>query len=893
MKRKTSLDTRNRSAPFDSSLEGLSDQRASDLLRDFGRNELPESEQKGFWAILLHVLQEPMLLLLLACGGIYYLLGEPQEAIVLLGFVQVIILIALYQEVKTERALDALRDLSSPKSCVIRDGRKISIDSRDLVPGDLMLVAEGDRICADATLIESTHLSVDESLLTGESMPVRKANWEPGTSRQIPGGDDQPYLYSGTLVVSGQGSAKVTETGSLTELGKIGASLSNIESTATALEQETGLWVGRLAGIGFVLCLCVTLGLGLMHQDWLGGTLSGLTLAMAILPEEFPVVLTIFLAMGAYRLSKVKILTRRNHVIETLGSATVICTDKTGTLTENRMQLRMLCSNGEMLERDQLTQEIPESQHRLIETAVLASQPDPFDPMERELMSVGKTYAADHIHQTWRLEKQYPLSKELLAMSCLWASEPHAEAYVVATKGAPEAIMDLCHLPKQKARAIRGDINRMAERGLRVLGVARAMSQGVPDIQHAFPFEFIGLIGFEDPIRPQVPEAVQLCRSAGIRVVMITGDYPVTAQNIARQIGLEAGNTVTGEQLSRMTDKSLESALPAISIFARVVPEQKLRIIQGFKARGDIVAMTGDGVNDAPALKAANIGIAMGLRGTEVARESSDLVLLNDAFDAMVEGIRMGRRIYDNLRKAMAYIIAVHLPIAGISLLPLILESFTHKTWTNVLMPIHIVFLELIIDPACSVVFEVEPDESGIMKRAPRKAGARLFESRLFAIALFQGLLVFISTACVYGYGVMTGYPEDAVRGLTFASLVFGNLALLLVNRSWSESVFHSLCIRNIALWWVVGGTLLTLALALYYPLARSLFHFMPPSREGILWAMAGAPVSVLWFEIYKGIMRFRARNPSFRSAPTRLKSPKRIQKIKSRRKRRRINGLK
>jgi len=498
-----------------------------------------------------------------------------------------------------------------------------------------------------------------------------------------------------------------------------------------------------------------------------------------------------------------------------------------------------------------------------------------------------------------------------------------------------------------KTRAL-SQSRRMAACGLRVLAIAYG-----PSLDE---LTFAGIVGLEDPPREGVPQSVANLEKSGVKTIMVTGDSKETVSNffyyicafvvsvfftekftydprlfgqalaIARRCGIIGGSKdstnstdsryadcdictskksptddASDDDLSEY-DLSSHNLLDDMEYGSLALSGSQLDAIGssnladsiiGVKVFYRVVAMTGDGVNDAPALKAANIGIAMGLRGTEVARESSDLVLLNDAFDAMVEGIRMGRRIYDNLRKAMAYIIAVHLPIAGISLLPLILESFTHKTWTNVLMPIHIVFLELIIDPACSVVFEVEPDESGIMKRAPRKAGARLFESRLFAIALFQGLLVFISTACVYGYGVMTGYPEDAVRGLTFASLVSGNLALLLVNRSWSESVFHSLCIRNIALWWVVGGTLLTLALALYYPLARSLFHFMPPSREGILWAMAGAPVSVLWFEIYKGIMRFRARNPSFRSAPTRLKSPKRIQKIKSRRKRRRINGLK
>lgn len=862
MKRKSSVNTTSIATPFDSSLEGLSHQDAQKRLHQFGCNALPESQTRSFWKILLHVLKEPMLLLLLGCGSIYFVLGEPQEAYVLLGFVQVVILITLYQEVKTERALDALRDLSSPKSFVIRDGVKSQIDSRAIVPGDLLHIAEGDRICADATLIESTHLSVDESLLTGESIPVRKIDWREGTVRHAPGGDDQPQLYSGTLVVSGHGLARVTATGMTTELGKIGSSLNSIQTTRTALERETGTWVGRLALVGAGLCLSVTIGLGLMHQDWLGGILAGLTLAMAVLPEEFPVVLTIFLAMGAYRLSKVKVLTRRNHAIETLGSANVICTDKTGTLTENRMQLRSLCFNGQAIEDDMLEQGLPESHHLLLETALLASQRDPFDPMERELFAFGRKYAAEHIHEQWQLEKQYPLTRDLLAMSCVWTSDTGEGGYVVATKGAPEAVMDLCHLSGPQMQMIRRDVNQMAERGLRVLGVARAIAKGVTPIQHDFSFQYVGLVGFMDPIRQQVPAAIHLCRTAGIRIMMITGDYPVTAQHIGRQIGLPEGSIVTGEALERMSDKALQTALPKISIFARVVPEQKLRIIQGLQARGDIVAMTGDGVNDAPALKASNIGIAMGKRGTDVAREASDLVLLNDAFDAIVEGIRMGRRIFDNLRKAMAYIIAVHLPIAGISLLPLILESVTQNVWPSVLMPIHIVFLELIIDPACSIVFEVEPDETGIMTSPPRIPGTRLFNYRLLTIAFAQGFVAFLTTGTLYGYAVLSGMSEEVIRSVTFASLVFSNLALLLVNRSWYESLVHSLRIKNAALWWVMSGTLLTLGISLYLPLGHELFHFQKPPPEGVLLAIAGAIASVIWFEIYKAIRRYRNRHP-------------------------------
>jgi len=885
MMRKTSVDVGRVAPQFDSSLEGISHQSAQRLLKSIGRNELPEAHTRGIGKILLSVIKEPMLILLLSCGGIYYALGEPQEAWVLLGFVSVVILITLFQEVKSERALEALRELSSPKAWVFRDGQKVHIDSRDVVPGDLMWISEGDRVCADGILVQGSHLSVDESLLTGESAPVQKIEWRPGSMPEHSGGQNPAEIYSGTLVVSGHGLVRVTATGQATAIGKIGSSLNTIEETSTALQIETRWWVGRLALLGAGMCLTVTLGFGLMHEDWLGGILSGLTLAMAVLPEEFPVVLTIFMAMGAFRLSRVNVLTRRNQTIESLGSATVICTDKTGTLTENRMQLQSLCIQGHFVDCGQRDQRIPESHHILIETALLASQREPFDPMERELFAVGRAHAAEHIHESWRLEKQYPLTRELLAMSCVWTGGGDQNGFIVATKGAPEAVMDLCHLTHGEAAIVRRDINQMAGKGLRVLGVARTRAEALPDIQHDFAFEFVGLIGFMDPIRQQVPSAIKLCRSAGIRIVMITGDYPITAQQIGSQIGLDQGRIVTGEDLFRMTEKSLLAALPSTSIFARVVPEQKLKIIQSFQAKGDIVAMTGDGVNDAPALKAANIGIAMGLRGTDVAREAADIVLLNDAFDSIVEGVRIGRRIFNNLQKAVAYIIAVHLPIAGITLLPLLLESAIHRLWPTVLMPIHVVFLEMIIDPACTIVFEVEPAEKDIMDRAPRAPGARLMNKRLLILSLVQGIVASLTSAAVYGYAVISDMVEEEIRSVTFASLVFGNLALLWVNRSWSESFIESLRIKNSALWWVMGGTLITLGLSLYLPWAQSLFHFVAPSHHGILLALAGGPISVTWFEIYKAIVRYRIRHskshmetslPSKKRPKTEIRKPRR-----------------
>ncbi len=859
MKHSESVPNRRPTPTIDRSRNGLSHQEASQYLKDYGYNELVGGHARSVWRMLLDVLKEPMLLLLLGCGGTYFLLGEPQEALILLVFVMVVILISLYQEAKTEHSLEALRDLSSPRALVIRDGEPVRIVGREIVLGDLLVLNEGDRIPADAVLIDGSYLAIDESLITGEALPVRKVLWHPDHKHIQPGGDDQPYLYSGTLIVAGRGLARVTATGNRSELGKIGTSLVSIDTAPTTLQMETRRLVKRLALVGVALCTGIAVVFGIVYRDWLNGILSGLTLAMAILPSEFPVVLTIFFALGAFRLSKIRVLTRNSHAIETLGATTVLCTDKTGTLTENRMQLWGLCAAGQCLQGQQLQVDIPESHHRLIETAILASQPDPFDPMERELLSMGQRHASDHIHQEWVLQREYPLTKDLLAMSYAWRIASEAKL-LVAAKGAPEAIMDLCHLSDHQSKRITKDINRMAASGLRVLGVARSLSQGLPAIQHDFDFEFVGLLGFMDPIRKEVPDAVHLCRTAGIRIVMITGDYPLTAKHIGRTIGLDEGLIVTGDALEQMSDQTLQKVLPTISVFARVVPEQKLRIIRAFQAQGEVVAMTGDGVNDAPALKAANIGMAMGKRGTDVAREASDLVLLDDAFDAIVAGVRMGRRIFDNLRKAMAYIIAVHIPIAGMSLLPIVLEVITHRPWPVILMPIHIAFLQLIIDPACSVVFEVEPEEMGLMDRKPRQPNESLFGARMVSLSMAQGATALMMAAVIYSYALMNGMSDEVARCLTFATLVFQNLLLLMTNRSWRDGFFSARRQKNKAFRWVILGSLGTLALTLYLPSLEGLFHFARPPSEGLFVALGCAISSILWFEIYKFGVRWRQR---------------------------------
>lgn len=812
------------------SLAGLTQEEAEERLAESGYNELPSAKQRGILRIMLEVAREPMFMLLVACGTLYLVIGSPGEALMLLGFVFVVMGITIYQEQKTERALDALRDLSSPRALVIRAGRRVRIPGREVVEDDLVVLTEGDRVPADCELLWSSGVSCDESLLTGESVPVRKipSDSEIGqVAPRSPGGEDFPYLFSGSLVTQGEGVARVFATGLRSELGKIGKALSSIQEEDTSLQKETRRLVKIVFVIAAFLCLSVVLLYGLLRSGWLNGILAGITLAMAMLPEEFPVVLTIFLALGAFRLSKNKVLTRRIAAVETLGSATVLCTDKTGTLTQNRMTIDTLdVANKLWRAAENRGRPVPEAYHELIEYGILASRRDPFDPMERALNELGRTKLAhtEHLHPELPLVETYPLSRELLALSHVWPAE-NAKGYIVSAKGAPEAVTDLCHLSEEERRKIDERVDVLAREGLRVLGVAKArtIDERLPRSQHDFDFSFIGLVGLADPIRETVPQAIAECRRAGIRVVMITGDYPTTARNIASRIGLdgEAG-LITGQELSQLGDEELAKRITDTRIFARVVPEQKLAIVNALKARGEIVAMTGDGVNDAPALKTAHIGVAMGERGTDVARESSGIVLLEDDFTSIVAAVRIGRRIYDNLKKAMSYIIAVHIPIAGMSLLPVVVG------WPLILMPVHIVFLELIIDPACSIVFEQEGEEANVMSRPPRKSSEHLFDLRMLITSLAQGTLALLAVAGVFEISRAAGFTGAAARTATFIALIISNLGLILSNRSWSLSFIRSMARPNGALGWVIGGAIVFLALVVFAPFLRNLFHFAP-----------------------------------------------------------------
>jgi Ca2+-transporting ATPase len=812
---------------------------------------LPRRESHGLLHTVIEVLREPMILLLLAAGGVYLFLGDHEEAILLLGSIGLIIGIELYQERRTEHALEALRDLSSPRALVIRDGEQRRIPGREVVRDDVLVLSEGDRVPADAVLLQCTNLSTDESLLTGESVPVRKVARPVTDEPARPGGDDLPFVYSGTLITSGQGLGRVVAIGAATEMGRIGTALQTLGSERTRLQHETDRIVRRLAGIALGLCALVIVVYGLARGSLIDGLLAGIALAMSLIPEEFPVVLTVFLALGAWRIARSHVLTRRIPAIEALGAATVLCVDKTGTLTQNRMSVARLAVPGAESEVD--SGQLPPQFHRLVELGMLASPMDPFDPMERAIKQLHEQQSVAAAGLPRTLVKAYPLTDGLLAMTHVWET-PGEASYTVAAKGAPEAIAELCRFHRGQRAEMATQVRAMAESGLRVLGVAEAQAAHnapLPEDQRAFNFNFAGFIGLADPIRPTVPQAVAESYGAGMRIVMLTGDYPVTAQNIARQVGLRPLDPViSGPEIDGLDDAVLREHARHSSIFARVRPEQKLRLVRALKANGDIVAMTGDGVNDAPALKAADIGIAMGERGTDVAREAAALVLLDDDFTSIVHAVRLGRRIFDNLRKAMSFLLAVHVPIAGLAVLPVL------AGWPLVLLPIHIVFLELIIDPACSVVFESEREEWDIMHRPPRPVREPLFDRRTVVLSLLQGAGVLLVAVGVLAWSMLSNLPEQDTRVLTFSTLVIGDLGLILANRSSSRSVFTAFRPVNPALGFVVGGALVLLIIVSAVPGLRDLFGFGVVHPDDLAVIFTASLTALLWLDGLKLVRR-------------------------------------
>ena len=813
-------------------LSGLDEQEARRRLIEFGPNELP-SERKHTLDIVFSVLKEPMLLLLLGAAAIYFILGDQTEAVLLLGSAILVIAIDVIQDVRSSRAVQALKELTSPRARVIRSGIEKTIPSRELVPDDIMLLSEGDRICADAMLLRAINFMADESLLTGESVPVPKTAYaEHNTEVQ-----EKSQVYSGSLVVDGTGTAQVLRTGIFTEIGAIGKSLSTIEIGKTPLETQTGVLVRWLAIVGLAACLIVVLAFHSLRGGWLPAILAGIALAMSLLPEEFPVVLSVFLALGAKKLSDFGILIRRLSAVEALGTVTTLCVDKTGTITKNQMSLLEIATLAEGICH---AQNISQPQScKLLEAAWYSSRPRSFDPMDKAVTILAEDKKVTRPEAI--LLDQFPITPEFPALTQVWQN---GNEIVAAIKGAPEAVFTVTHLSSNDRQFVETIVADWTGRGLRVLAVATAHGERRESHLRHYTFHFVGLLAFADPLRDGIPDAVRQCYDAGIRIIMITGDHPATACAIAKQAGIaNAEQVVTGKELRETSPHEMPNLLHA-NVFARVAPSQKLAIVQALQHSGEIAVMTGDGVNDAPALKAADIGVAMGGRGTDVAREAAAVVLTHDDFGSLVTAVRLGRGTYDNIKKAMYYVLAMHVPIAGLSLVPLLLGM------PIILHPIHIVLIELFIDPMSTLVFQAEGEERNVMHRPPRNPNVPIFQRSSILLVVAQGFSVLAVCLVVYFIAIRTSAVE--ARTLSFVTLVISNLCLALVNRSWSMVFWQTLKIPNRALWIVLSLGFATILAITQVPVLASMFEFGPFHLQDWLYCALAAGFGLTWFELLK-----------------------------------------
>ena len=845
----------------DVSLQGLSQAEAARLLERDGPNELPVSAGRGILRITFETIREPMFLLLIGAAALYLVLGDLGEGLFLMGGALATIGLVVLQEARSEKALSSLRDLSQPHARVVRDSVERSIAARELVAGDIVLVGEGERLPADGVLVAGDVLSVDESALTGESAPVSKRPLKPGESLDAdaaPGAETGPSLFSGALVVRGQAVARVSRTGARTALGRIGVSLASIVQEPTPLQKTAGklvTWLGVLA-IGF--CIVVAVLYGLLRADWVGGALAGITVAIALIPEEFPMVLAVFLALGAWRLATHHVLVRRSAVIEALGGATVLCVDKTGTLTENQMQVaRLWTASADVAVTEEPLSTGPAAE--LLRIAGLASAVRPVDPMDKAVRDLLERSTLEAELAQIEPERAWPLRPDLMAVIQVWRQA--GDERLAGAKGAPEAIFRLCKLPEDEVVRLTGVVSAFAEQGLRVLAVASSRITGAfPGEPQAAPFTFTGLVGFLDPVRKDVPDAIKEARAAGISVAMITGDHPATALAIARVAGIDtSGGVMLGAEIAALSPDALAERLRGVRVFARIVPEQKLLIVQGLKADGEVVAMTGDGVNDAPALEASHIGIAMGRKGTDVAREAADLVLMDDSFASIVGGVRLGRRIFVNLRKALIYVTAIHVPIAGLALIPIVLGL------PQMLFPMHVVFLELIIDPVCAMVFEAEPGAANAMRLPPRRREESLFGPVQLGLALLQGLGVLIGVFGVYVWA-LGQYAETEARGAAFLALVIGNLVLALAD---ATSVGGRLFAPHRKIYWMISaaaGGVLTLVLMV--PPLAAVFKVAPPHPPLLGLALTVAVIGGGWFGVARSLRNHFSKAPSSGDPP-------------------------
>lgn len=817
-------------------LGGLNSEEVEKLQKKYGMNELVSQEKPNMLKKFLGVFKEPMFLLLLIAATVYFLLGAPKDGAIMLVFVGFVASITFIQEWKTEKTMNALKDLTSPKVNTLRNGKNILIKSTELVPGDVVFLSEGERIPADCIVLEPSNFSVDESILTGESEYVMKVS----TTQSEKSTDywKKDILYAGTLCVFGKCTAIVKFTGINTEYGKIGKAISEAKDEPTPLQKKVSILVKNIAIAGVILCISVMVASYFYSFDILNSILSGISLAMAIIPEEFPVVLTVFLSMGAYRLAKNNTLMRKISAVETLGSATVLCVDKTGTITQNKMKVKSIYSDGRIFNNEDLKNQ------ELSDLMVLSCEKDPYDPMEKAILEAANLSQLETVYK-YDLSKKIAFDSKTKRMANIYIKD---NKYYVAVKGSAETVLGLCNLDKQTMDEINIEIDKMASNGLRVLALADCTSEEVYEDLECYELTFKGLVGLQDPPKEGVEEAIKLCKKAGIRVVMITGDYSKTAMAIDEEIGLKfTDKVIVGNEIDSLSENELCEVVKSCDVFSRVIPEQKMKIVKALKKNGEIVAMTGDGVNDAPALKSADIGIAMGKRGTEVAKEAADMILMDDNFTTIVKSVKDGRRVYDNIRKAMVYILIIHIPIAAMAMFAPLFNL------PPLLLPMHIMLLELIIDPTCSIVFEGEPAEANIMENHPRPPQEPLLTRNLTIKVVLQGIIMFLAAFMPFHYMIDLGISSEYARSFSLITFIVANVTLVLVNRSNTELLYHLIKEKGSKVRLIVNSMALIMVFAIVYiPILNGFFRTEKIGIYPLIIAIVLGFISTGWWEIVK-----------------------------------------
>ncbi|ALP91555.1 cation-translocating P-type ATPase [Clostridium butyricum] len=821
-------------------LGGLNSKEVEKLQKKYGMNELVIQEKPNMLKKFLGVFKEPMFLLLLIAAMVYFLLGAPKDGAIMLVFVGFVASITFIQEWKTEKTMNALKDLTSPKVNTLRDGKNILIKSTELVPGDVVFLSEGERIPADCIVLEPSNFSVDESILTGESEYVMKVS----TTQSEKSTDywRKDILYAGTLCVFGKCTAIVKFTGINTEYGKIGKAISEAKDESTPLQKKVSILVKNIAIAGVILCISVMVASYFYSFNILNSILSGISLAMAIIPEEFPVVLTVFLSMGAYRLAKNNTLMRKISAVETLGSATVLCVDKTGTITQNKMKVKSIYSDGRIFNNEDLKNQ------ELSDLMVLSCEKDPYDPMEKAILEAANLSQLETLYK-YDLSKKIAFDSKTKRMANIYIKD---NKYYVAVKGSAETVLGLCNLDKETMDEINIEIDKMASNGLRVLALADCTSEKVYEDLECYELTFKALVGLQDPPKEGVEEAIKLCKKAGIRVVMITGDYSKTAMAIGEEIGLKfTDKVIVGNEIDSLSENELCEVVKSCDVFSRVIPEQKMKIVKALKKNGEIVAMTGDGVNDAPALKSADIGIAMGQRGTEVAKEAAHMILMDDNFTTIVKSVKDGRRVYDNIRKAMVYILIIHIPIAAMAMFAPLFNL------PPLLLPMHIMLLELIIDPTCSIVFEGEPAEANIMENPPRPPQEPLLTRNLTIKVVLQGVVMFLAAFMPFHYMIDLGISSEYARSFSLITFIVANVTLVLVNRSNTELLYHLIKEKGSKVRLIVNSMALIMVFAIVYiPILNGFFRTEKIGIYPLIFAIVLGFISTGWWEIVKIIRK-------------------------------------